>query len=291
MTIIDNIDDSIYYDTVTFDPDTAKKFLEEMGFENNRLIRNGRVGLLAAKMKSGRYKDNGTPSVSVAKDGRLRNGHHTLTAVVRAECTIRLRVAWNIPDDSYDTFDTGAIRSAADILGGAGHTNTHALAALLRPVIRWERGNRGAGLFASDAAPYDPIMPSDYEDALEVVGDEVREAMLFAQANKGIISGNSSGRIKTRARAMFNPTALGVAHYVLNHEPGGEEYLNSITSGINLAPQSPELAVRNFFTTQNPQEIAAVATLLRGYRRSIEGLGWNRVDPSKFMDNPTLWEV
>lgn len=291
VTTIDNIDESIHYDTVVFDPDLAKTFLEERGFERNRPIRNGKVGLLATKIATGRYKDNGTPTVSIAKDGMIRNGHHTLNAIVKSDCTIRLRVAWNIPDDTYDTFDTGALRSAADILASSGHTNTNALAALLRPVIRWERGVRTSGLFANDAAPNSAIMPSDYEDALSIFGDEIQAALLFSQAHKGTVSGNSTGRIRTRARALFNPTCLGLAYYILQPKPKGLEYLNSMVSGVNLTLRSPALAARTFFTEQNPVGVVAIATILRGYRRTIEGLDWVRVDASKFVGNPKLWEV
>lgn len=287
----DNIDNTIHYNTVLFTPDLAAEFLDSMGFENNRPIRNGKVGLLATKIKTGRYKDNGTPSVSVAKDKKIRNGHHTLHAVVRSECAIRLRVAWNIPDDTYETFDTGSMRSAADILASSGHTNVHALAALLRPIVRWERGSRSSALFANDAAPNDAILPSDYEDAISVFGDEVKAAAAFAQANKGVVAGNSTGRIKTRTRALFNPTALGLAHYLLRPKPGGEDYLVAIVSGVDLAPRSPALAARNYFTAQNPVGLVAIATFLRGYRRLADGLDWTVVDPSKFVENSSLWEV
>ena len=291
LTTIDTIDEDICYTINVFSSDIAKEFLENRGFENNRPIRNGKVGLLATKIKTGRYKDNGMPSISVAKDGKMRNGHHTLNAIIRANCSVRLRVAWNIPNDTYETFDTGSVRSAADILAGSGHTNVHALAALLRPVIRWERGGRTSGLFAQDASPNDAILPSDYEDTIEVYGDEIRAALLFAQANKGTVAGNTTGRIKTRTRAMFNPTALGLAYYILQPQPKGEQYISSITSGASLEPRSPALAVRNFFTAQNPKEVVALATILRGYRRLTEGLDWTRVDSSKFVENPSLWEI
>lgn len=291
MTTIDMIDDTIYYTTHVFTPDEAAGFLSERSFEHNRSIRRGKVNLLATKIKTGRYKDNGMPSVSVAKDGKMRNGHHTLAAVIKSECQVRLRIAWNIPDDTYETFDTGAVRSAADILASSGHTNTQALAALLRPIIRWERGFRTNGLFASDAATHDPILPSDYEDAISVYGDEIRSALNFSQAHKGFVSGSNTGRIKTNARALFNPTALGLVHFVIHDLPGGDEYLHAVVTGADLAMGSPALTVRNFFTAQNPKEIAAVATLLRGYRRDREGMEWSRVDVSKFVDNSKLWDV
>ena len=115
--------------------------------------------------------------------------------------------------------------------------------------------------------------------------------MIIAQANKGTVAGNTTGRIKTRTRAMFNPTALGLAYYILQPQPKGEQYISSITSGASLEPRSPALAVRNFFTAQNPKEVVALATILRGYRRLTEGLDWTRVDSSKFVENPSLWEI
>jgi hypothetical protein len=85
----------------------------------NRRLNQAQVSVYVDDMKAGRWRI-GNDALIFDKQGRLRNAHHRLTAVVLAGVTIKMIVRRNVPDDEIPTIDQGRPRNVKAALGDFG---------------------------------------------------------------------------------------------------------------------------------------------------------------------------
>lgn len=100
-------------------PELAKKYLG--GNEGNRKLRDTVVAAYAADMTSGNWNDSAdivTP-IMISREGRLVDGQHRLTAVVKSGVSVVMYVAHDVEDGVFKYLDAGARRSVADQIGCA----------------------------------------------------------------------------------------------------------------------------------------------------------------------------
>jgi hypothetical protein len=96
-------------------PEMAKEMLDESNF-SNRNIRNGVVNRYAKMMLDGDWKLSPEPIV-FATNGRLLNGQHRLSAVVRSGVSCQFSVMTGVEESVFEVLDRGATRNASDALG------------------------------------------------------------------------------------------------------------------------------------------------------------------------------
>lgn len=97
---------------VTITPDEARKFLANN--PSNRHISENEVAKLAADMKEGRWMIT-HQGIAISKTGRLLDGQHRLTAVIKAGIPVRMMVTFNVDEDAVEAIDRGRRRSIADV--------------------------------------------------------------------------------------------------------------------------------------------------------------------------------
>ncbi len=109
-------------------PEKAKEYLG--GNEGNRRLRPTAVAAYAADMASGRWNDSPdivTP-IMISHEGRLIDGQHRLTAVVKSGVSVCMYVAHNVDDGVYKYLDAGVKRSVADQIDCVNATLVAAIA-------------------------------------------------------------------------------------------------------------------------------------------------------------------
>ena len=117
---VDGITATAFYLEVT--PEMAREWLEN-NIENNRRIRPSIVWKYALDMKNGNWGLN-TDAIAFNADGRLINGQHRLSAVVRANIPVTMLVMFDSPITQVElmNIDRGAGRTVADSMEVAGFT-------------------------------------------------------------------------------------------------------------------------------------------------------------------------
>lgn len=90
---------------------------------SNRIVNARRVSLYSGALTRGEWKLNGE-SIKIAPDGRLLDGQHRLQAIVQSGIPMTTWVVKNVPNDVFDTIDTGKARGGSDTLKVAGAENT-----------------------------------------------------------------------------------------------------------------------------------------------------------------------
>ncbi len=119
-------------------PEVASRWLG--GNDNNRRLRPAVVDRYAADMAAGRWTPS-SDAIAISPEGRLLNGQHRLTAVVRADCTVGMWVATGMPEESFRNMDRGAMRTFADFLDGTGEQHTRELTAALSRAVSYSRSS------------------------------------------------------------------------------------------------------------------------------------------------------
>ena len=101
------------YCRLHIDPSDAKSLLERN--TGNRKLRESVVNYYAKEMRNDKWLDNGDP-IRIARSGRLLNGQHRLSALVKAGVTLPFHFLSNLSEESFEQMDNGAHRSVSDNL-------------------------------------------------------------------------------------------------------------------------------------------------------------------------------
>jgi hypothetical protein len=131
----------------------------------NRNIRQQHVTRLALDMSNSDWHFTGEP-LKFDYAGNLIDGQHRLMAVIRSGRTIEFLVLRGLQPIAQDFMDSGAKRTAADMLSLRGHVNSNLLASTARFGINLEQqtANRNAVVTHAQIATFIDANP-DLADA------------------------------------------------------------------------------------------------------------------------------
>jgi hypothetical protein len=120
-------------------PGMAGDFLAHS--RGNRRVRDEYVDMLARELGDGTYSTlaRGNP-FKFDRDGWFRDGHHTAFALIKADVTRDLGVAWGLTAEEIRQLDTNVDRSLADVFHIEQYANANELAALIKGAISWDHG-------------------------------------------------------------------------------------------------------------------------------------------------------
>lgn len=104
----------------------------------NRTIKTHRVKQYADAMLAGEWHYNGE-AIQVDWHGDLLNGQHRLKAIVMSGVTVKILFVYGIDPAVFDTYDSGAGRTAGDALGIDGVKYGKTIAAAARLIFAYER--------------------------------------------------------------------------------------------------------------------------------------------------------
>lgn len=192
--------DGPIYTVVDITPDLAKKWLAQN--THNRNLRERVVNGYAADMRDGNWVEDGQ-SIKFTKGdivlldtppiigGALLDGQHRLSAIVKADVTVRMLVVSNLDDSTQETMDTGAKRSLGDVLKLRGEERYVPLAAVLLRVYLWEVHGLRRSMKADRARPTHRQLLHFLEEHPELrrsaeIGNRVRNAVPLSASTAGL---------------------------------------------------------------------------------------------------------
>lgn len=209
-------------DVIMVTPAIAKEWLARN--THNRRMRTAKVNEFARDMQAGNWAMNGE-TIKFAADGVLLDGQHRLSAIVKAGVSVELLVVTGLDAATQHTMDVGAKRTTGDAFKLTDEKNTTLLAAIVRRVWAWERGDHR---FSLNIAP------------------TITEAQEFLAANPPL---RRSAEISTRVRGQFKyaPSSItGVAHFLFNQLSPSDAamFFTRIADGAELPAGHPILTLR-----------------------------------------------
>ncbi len=195
----------------------------------NRTLNKSLVKQLADDMAGGRYMMNGE-TVIISNSGDVIDGHHRLTACIKANVPFQTVVVSGVPADVMTTIDTGDGRDRADVLQFAGVKSSHVVAAVCKMVWHAERDQLSA-----------------YRQGARVVGFTNAVLMEVLSRHHGIHEAAARGEIHYR---QFRPVPVSTFAFLCYWLPQFDEavagdFLNKLAEGNGLLATCPVAMVRN----------------------------------------------
>ena len=161
---------------------------------NRRLIK-GHVDTLVASLQRGEWMLNGE-TIKFARDGRLLDGQHRLSACVTAGVGFSTWVAYGVESEAFDTIDVNArSRKVSDILSLHGKENATHLAACVK--LLWIFGQTGQ--FYEGGGGFYGFSP---KTCLEILGRRPAIQQSITKANN--------------IRVFPSPSLLAALHYLFS---------------------------------------------------------------------------
>lgn len=207
-------------------PQKAQQWLASMG--TNRNLRASMVEQIARDIRSGNWALNGE-SIKIDQDGRLVDGQHRLTAIIRSGRSVETVVVRGIGNDTVKTVDTGALRTKGDVLKMAGYPQSNSLGALIRAI----KFDRECGCPFRGRSELSPTHNEVLDMAAEL-GDTMHQCIKVSRGAdiKAIAS------CTVVAFFLFKSIENGL-------EDEAMRFIEHVATGHNLSKGHPALALRN----------------------------------------------
>lgn len=239
-------------------PKIAEQYLEKNS-NNYRRLYKATVDQYASEMLNGKWIFNGE-AIKFNKSGKLVDGQHRLSAIVKSGCSIPMVVITDVNDD-VNTFDIGKTRSVSDIAAANGLdyscTNTTTVGAI--------------GFLLGCNGTYKTPKQT-------MVSFLTKDSETWAKSYEACVVGDSRARLARRAPCVL------AAYYLLKH--GSRfvdlcEFFRIVNTGFpNEEKESSSAIVLRNFLLKNQREIngrrefriLTFSATLSAYRDYMEGI-------------------
>lgn len=226
--------DEIHIEREDITSQRAKHLLADNA-ENQRNIRMSKVDQYVRDMLAGAWPITGE-TIKVSVDGKLLDGQHRLTAVIRAavfrpDIAVPMLVAHDVDPAVMPVLDTGIPRGLHDLVNVLGVSSGRAnlTAAVVRRVLQWEQGNYLGATGQSGGSP-------THTEALQRLSKDV----------EGFTAAAARGR-DMQATKMTPGAPAGTAFYLFRQIDADKAhaFFDQLISGADLPQSSPILTLRN----------------------------------------------
>lgn len=225
-------------ETVT--PAMAEAWLASAAGLPQRHLTPGRVRQFASAMTRGQWRVT-HQGIAIDPDGVLIDGQHRLSAVVLSGVTVQMMVAYDVPRETFDAFDTGQARTTASTLHIAGIVDANATAAAARLILTYDQIGE-----TKRSAHSDIRSGATTRDVLNFIessrGETLRGALPVARSLAQTFNRYGMRSWLAAAVTIIDETAPDAMVR--------EEFLDKMHSGAMLADQSPILTFRRWLISE-----------------------------------------
>jgi hypothetical protein len=216
---------------------------------HNRRLNERNVLVWAEEMEQGRWRSNGE-SIKISESNVLLDGQNRLSALALQAEDMRLEflIVSGLPDEVQSTMDQGESRSLAQQLTLSAIEADKPLAAALRQHLLWTKGFLFLDSKNSRRYTTAPAMV-DYAKNHTATLDLMRMGRRYRQAP---------------LKESLTLTAFAVISEQHSVE-GAMQFFQGLLDGVNLAPGSPVLALRNRLINIRADRTRVTNQTLLGY--------------------------
>lgn len=207
--------------TVLVTPTMCTRWLNEN--INNRPLHNRHVAILARSMVRGDWKFNGE-SLKFDKSGNVLDGQHRMWACIESGISFRTLVIVNLPRETFNTIDTGIIRTPTDILSINGIVNVKTVVAALKHIGRYTTHTM--------------------MNMMKFTNQEVEELL---KQHPEIVDYSKQTRKKLNVVRWCTGSIVCTCWYLASriHKEKADIFFESFLRGTNIPIDSPILVLRN----------------------------------------------
>lgn len=152
------------FEKVLITPTMAQKFLDNNPM--NRRLSQPTISTYKNEMLDGRWKEDTAECIKITKEGKIIDGQHRLTAIVKAKCSVNMHVAFDMEESVFDVLDTGKMRNATDCFKIAGIKKENTLPSIIATYNALAKGISVRGGQKDGKATNAKLLNQYYEDEL-----------------------------------------------------------------------------------------------------------------------------
>jgi len=178
-------------------PHKASDWLEKN--RRNRPKREGQIDRYIDQMKEGNWMVS-PDAIAFDENGRLINGQHRLTAIVRAGQAQRQLVARGLDPDARLISDVGAKRTASDMLHIEGYRHPQELGAALKLVALWLDGR------LEECGQYENVEKRRIVELAERCTPRIYDSIGLVHKHKQFMADAIPRTLVTFAHFIYEPT-------------------------------------------------------------------------------------
>jgi hypothetical protein len=206
---------------MTITPAIAAKLLENN--PKNRPLSHMLIARLAKEMREPRWKVNGDMIRLTGYNGKgnIIDGQHRLNAVIKSGVTIQSWVMGGLPEDVFNTIDSGKIRNASDTLFCDGEKSSRSLSAALIMV--------------------DQYVHRKFNFSHKYTNAQVQELLE--------VHPDLRNYLRSQKTPVMPPSIFHACYYLFSRRDRGlaENFADSIVDGLGLKPKDPFYVLRELF--------------------------------------------
>lgn len=244
---------------MTITPHQARLWLEKNTM--NRPYNTDNLNTLIKEMSKKNFYITGE-SIKIADDGTLLDGQYRLRAIVETGTAVKMFVTQGLPKEAFKYIDTGRVRQASDVLAIEGIKNPSKIAAIVKFVIRFKKGE------------FLNIAHKKAKGSKKITNAEVSEF-----TNKYLKSlQDSYGFGFGKGRRLISGVYVSGLHYIFKDldEKYADDFINKFVTGDELKAGSPIHQLRERFVMdaklkrkmKNIERLALVCKAWNLYRQN-----------------------
>lgn len=239
-------------ETVT--PEAAAELLERN--KTNRHLNLTTVRSYAKDIVAGRWDTNGE-AIIIDWNGNLLNGQHRCWAIIESDTPLQTMVTRGVDPKTFRTIDSGRKRTAADVLGMQGISNTHITASGLRLINFIANGG------------------TDFESVYKMSN---ARAMELLERHPGVVEAASAVAGTKIRRLMPGSPVVATMYFAMKaNREKALRFLHDLDRGENLSKGMPCYTLRSLFIQRtrtarmrNTDQLALIIKAWNAYYRGRE---------------------
>ena len=229
--------------------------------DHNRRITPSRVSDYTRQMNDGLWMDAGDPIRFSGNFERLLDGQHRLSAFIKSNLDrLNVVVITHLVPDSFMVMDTGARRSASDVLHINNYTNATNLAASAKIAMTLKKGLVSTGVHG--------VLGLNGASKITTI-----EISNFIEKNPQILEGVRLSASWYDRSAILRKSEYAAYYFVFaeKDEAAAFAFFDQLSSGLNLTENSPIYQLRR----KLEQDKVSAAKLVGKMRQAIIITCWN----------------
>lgn len=111
--------------------------------KSNRPIRHAVVDRYVRELLEGRWKSGTGETIKISESGKLLDGQHRLTAIVKSGVSATFHIARGVDDSMFSVIDTGSVRNATDVFFINGISKSNVIPSMIQTALNIKSGLSG----------------------------------------------------------------------------------------------------------------------------------------------------
>ena len=253
-----NASSEVWNEVMTITPQLAEIMLEHN--TKNRPLRKASLNHCIRQLKAGNFHLTGD-SITCSDTGRLLNGQNRLHACVMTGIPFQASMLYGVKEESFHVMDTGAKRSAADVLFAEhGVKNAPQISAMVKFISMYKDATKNSDKIFRHTTNNN-LTSKDIMDHYLTYGDEALQRSMLKSYHPA------------RKMGLPNPALFGGLHYIASQIDAAQadKFFHGLITNEMLTSSDPHYRAHHQIRTETLSRVQLTAIIAQAWNRYRKG--------------------